>query len=346
MTFHKPLAGLPRSNFSPQGKPESKPLVLDQVAYANEEPDNGVTSLDISDPTSVQKADSITSPDLDQGDFADVDGEYLYVPSRGGDCLTIVDISDPANLSISATINTSQIVKPHSVHVVGNYAYVGMHEYVTIIDISDPTNPTQVGYANDAELWDTMQIYKQGDYVFTASNGAFAGPCMTVVDVSTPSNPTVETTLSFNNWPSVITGGTDYVYLASTDSYFQNGVKVEEISVVDISTPTNPTQEATIASSDITEPLEIRLDGSYLYLTSSSGLTIFDVSTPTNPSQVGTTPTFDGYGFDLFQSYAFASSANPDSLKTIDKTDKTDPTIENSYSMNHTAWSINVVDYT
>jgi len=159
--------------------------VSGKYAYVIGTFDDGLTIIDISDPTSPKEVGNVrdtespesggTATVLDAPIGVYVSGRYAYVTSQADDGISIIDISNvtgPVEVSTVTGLGNTQYV-----HVSGRYAYVtSQADSLTVIDISDPTNPREVGVIKDTEsggsatVFDIPEgIYISGKYAYVTS---------------------------------------------------------------------------------------------------------------------------------------------------------------------------------
>jgi hypothetical protein len=184
--------------------------VSGKYAYVTAYLDDGLSIIDISDPTNPVEVGYIN--DTEVGGTANlldgpwklyVSGKYAYVTSLFDEGLSVIDISDPTNPIEVGYINDTEkggtahlLDGAYGIYVSGKYAYVTAwyDDGLSIIDVSDPTNPIEVGYINDTEAaggtancleW-PYDLYVSGKYAYVTSREDSA---ISVIDVSDPTNP-------------------------------------------------------------------------------------------------------------------------------------------------------------
>jgi len=197
-------------------------------------------------------------------------GQYIYaaVVARADGSLSIYDVTDPENIQLKDVIHHKELggvdayelAGAIKVQIEGDYAYVATRfqdaqsgsEYfnsgervgsVTIFDVSDVTDithvgeihgrgsgPTQGGYPNGKYLGEAHWLHKVGNYCYVA---AFCDDALTVIDVSTPSNPTQAGYLTGAGSPTFLDGPVsvcvngNYAYVAC---YYDDGFLIYDIS--------------------------------------------------------------------------------------------------------------------
>lgn len=175
-----------------------------------------------------------------------------------------------------------------SIATSGNYVYLGRmtnpgNEFF-VFNVTDPSNPILSGQV--ALSGDPLDIAVSGNYAYIASTDNSGE--LTVVDVSTPSSPTVVATFDLTaansgsentDGLSVVIGKTNYVYLTRQNS----GGK--EFYIFDVSTPTAPSLAGSIDLSGSSN--EMTAEGNYAYLASTENTQEFqvvDVTTVSTPT--------------------------------------------------------------
>lgn len=107
----------------------------------------GLVSIDVTDPTSISLADTITTNFSDvRGVGINEAGDVAIVADRTEQVAAAIDISDPNNLTELDRITTNNAF-PTSAAVGGGHAYIGGFDsngLMDVIDISVPTNLTIV----------------------------------------------------------------------------------------------------------------------------------------------------------------------------------------------------------
>jgi hypothetical protein len=214
-------------------------------------------------------------------------GTTIFVPLNTSNNLRAFDASDPSNLSVISTL----VMNPYGSlpsHIATNgstYAYVAGNGNLACVNISNPAAMTVTGNVTSGPgyLANPKELAYSGGYCYIPSSTANR---LTVVDVSTPSAPTVVgTVLNATSLASpygvVYDGG--YCYVSATG----------RLTVVDVSTPSAPTVAASLSGLPST-PYSICKIGSYIYRVSLSTISVIDISTPTSPTLAGSVSTSAG----------------------------------------------------
>lgn len=185
-----------------------------------------------------------------------------------------------------------------SVASLGNYVYLGRavnpsNEFF-VVNVSDPASPSISGQL--ALGGDPNDIAVSGNYAYIASSDNDGE--LTVIDISTPSSPTVAATFNLtaansgnanSDGLAITVGQTNYLYLTRVGS----GGK--EFYVFDISTPASP---SLVGSVDLNGDLnEITISGNYIYGASSDNtqeFQVIDVSSVASPTLVASLDLNEG----------------------------------------------------
>jgi len=322
-------------------------VLLGDYAYVTSDRDDGLSVVDVSDPSSPFEVGSVN--DTERGGTATtlmnarglaVAGDYAYVASYTNHGLSIVDISNPSSpVEVGAVRDTQSsqggtattLYFPWDVFVVGDYAYVAANDGLSVVDVSDPSSPFEVGFVNDTESGGTAttldgvrDVFVVGDYAYLTS---YDDDGLSVVDVSDPSSPFevgsvndtgqggTATTLN-SAWSVFVQGG--YAYVAA------NGE--DGLSIIDVSDPTAPVEVGVItddsqggSATTLDWVTDVFVAGDYAYVGchQDAGLSVIDVSDPYNPVEVGvitddvtggTATTLEGpYGIFVQGNYAYVA---------------------------------------
>ncbi len=218
---------------------------------------------------------------------------------------------------VGAVSNSTSLSGVIGVAVSGHYAFTTAYwpGQLTVVDISTPTSPQVVGSTttNATQLQNGSTVAISGHYAFVvsknrnasaSSNDDGSGNSLTIVDISTPTDPTVVGTVRdpnklFGAYGIAVQGNYAYVAyqgLLSSPQPQTPDTSAGGFSVIDISTPTGPTIVANIDNSSLTgsfanglnhaTAVAISPNGHYAYVTSFNRwkLTVVNISNPTSPS--------------------------------------------------------------
>jgi len=250
----------------------------DRVYVADQE--FGCRILDRSDPTNLRLLGERVSA-VRVRDVA-VSGNYAYLAVHPN-FFFVADTSDPTRPMVVCSRSLSD--NPGGLVVRDNLAYIICNNVGLIVfDVSVPTDPIKLGEAyHDIPARD---LNVQGDYAFVASEG-----CLEIFDVSDPTNPAHGHSLPIEN----IVTGTDF-----TNRYAIVGVAVKDtiavlclsdigVAILDVTNPLDPRTLAFLPDVGFTQ--EVKILGTYAYISDTSGLLVLDISDPTHPTKVAFAPS-------------------------------------------------------
>jgi hypothetical protein len=157
---------------------------------------------------------------------------------------------------------------------------------------------------------DPEDLYLDYPYVYVA-----AGDGVSIIDVSTPSNPSEE---------NVYTGVTEAlgVHVSGNYMYIANGD--DGLRIVDVTNPLSPGSAVSVSTGDTA--MDVFVQGDYAYIAmNESGLKIIDVSNPMSPQPRSTMDT-NGNSMGVFVTGGNAYVADGDEgLRVVDVTDALNP---------------------
>jgi len=240
-----------------------------------------VRVIDVSDPRSPRRVDSVATPGYPYG--VAVAGNYVYVAEGRkwddlhhtyvGGGLLVIDVSVPGSRGVVGPCCTAG--GAWDVAVQGNYAYVvtggfglGSERELHVVDLPTPGSPTAVGYCGTPGSASGVAV--AGNYAYVAAHVLY------VIDVSNPPFPSQVG--SCDTWGGDIAVGGNYAYIAAGEA---------GLRVIDVSAPEFPTE---VGSCD-TPGLHVAVAGNYAYVSAGAGLLIIDVSTPAFPTVAGSYET-------------------------------------------------------
>jgi hypothetical protein len=227
--------------------------------------------------------------------------------------------ASPNPTAVGSVSNATSLSGAGYVAVSGNYAYVApfYSGTLTVVDISNPTGPQVVGQTPFSNaLLSASHITIAGSYAYvtaqnrngpngTNSNDDGTGNSLVIVDISTPTAPTIVGTLHNSNamfGPHGVAVSGNYAYIAAQGCLAKqpcpNPNVGDGFDVVDVSNPANPTIVASIQNSSLPAPwtgtgalkhaCSVTVSRNYAYVTASytNRLTIIDISNPLQPAIV------------------------------------------------------------
>jgi hypothetical protein len=179
--------------------------------------DDGLTIIDVSDPSSPTIIDSFNTPgyalDLCIRDTLAFIADY--------DSLQVIGVADPTNPYRVGAVGTDYI-ECYGISVKGDYAYLGRSNgefgRLEVVSITDPSSPQVVasvgfvGYAPDVCLSGDYAYLSAADYVPFAQGG------VRVVYIADPLNPILVASYDTPGDPHGVFAVGDLIYVADYDS--------------------------------------------------------------------------------------------------------------------------------
>jgi hypothetical protein len=343
------LVGAVSNNTSLSGT--TSVAVAGNVAYTTAYWAGKLTAIDLSSPSNPTILGSTPStPSLENGTDVTIAGPYAFVTSKNrnaspssnddgtGNSLTIVDISKPSAPSVLGTVtnaaNPNELFGAYSVAVSGHYAFVAYQGNLngqpgtpgttsggfTVIDITSPGSPSVVANRDNGSLPSGQANFLQhatsvaisGNYAYVT---AFYGHRLTVIDISTPTSPSIVTSLSDSTHlmnPNNVAVAGNYAYVA--DQTNPTGV---QFSIVNISNPAAPFVAGSLSNTLLDNAYTLRVRGNFAYLVAknSSVMAVIDVSNPAAPQLIADVQDaghlFSVIGIDVDSTGAYAIAASP-----------------------------------
>jgi hypothetical protein len=194
---------------------------------------------------------------------------------------------------------------------------------LAMISLANPSSPQFVGSINNSNagaqykntaLEHPTAVAVSGNYAYVTS---FYGKALTVVNISTPANPTVVAELQGNTdfpAPSDVAIQGNYAYVINQNSTNGQGT----FTVVDISNPLSPQVVGTATAAGMAGGYRVRVSGTAAYVAAINGdaITKIDITVPADPiviaSTVNRADLYETSGLDLMNiagnQYVVASS--------------------------------------
>ncbi len=257
--------------------------------------------LNVSDPSSPLPISFVEAPDsFGRITCIVVDENSAYVYHSDGEFF-IIDIS-----TIIPTIIRSKwaTIGSHGFVISGDYAFFDDYFGLCYLEISDP------GYYGNGcmDIAPLQSVAITDHYVYGVGEGG-----LYIVDIMDLASPTLLSRQDIGNYPASI--------VVSGDSAFVGGVG--SLSVLNIITPTNPTE---IGFYGLSRSFSggIAVTNEHLYLTSDKGLLVLDTTDLSKPVEVGFLEMVNP-GNDLAVAGNFAYVTSSDGFHTIDISDPSTP---------------------
>ncbi|MEM7309300.1 MAG: choice-of-anchor B family protein [Planctomycetota bacterium] len=289
---------------------------------------NRTNFVEITNPGDPVLIDSINGPDSLWRDVK-VYQNHCYIVSEGGNGIQVVNMANIDNGSVSLvnTITSGGTSATHNVAIdeVSGYLYRcgGGDEGIRFYSLSNPSSPAYQGewstrYVHDAQIKTfTSGPYSGRQIAFNCSgfNGGFTDTGLTIVDVTTKSNPIVRGQVS---WP-----GAEYSHqcwlsedgetLYVNDELDENGSFPTTTYIINVSNIDNPQYVGSFTNGNSAVGHNLYVKGDLIYEANyTSGLRVFDASNPFSPFETAwldTAPGGDGASFNgLWSVYPYFDS--------------------------------------
>ena len=332
--------------------------------------DDGVQILNVTDPSSVTAAGSISDGGTlllqdarDIAIFESGGSTYAAIASSADNGVQILDITDPFDITAAGSIGDTATLELLSASGIATFESGGstyaavaadLDNGVQILDITDPFDITAAGSITDTA---TLELFGAwGIATFTSGGGTYAAVAANLddgvqilnitdpFDITAAGSITDTATLELDGVLGITTfesGGSTYAAVAA---YFDNGVQI-----LDITDPSDIT-----AAGSITDTTALELDGAWGITTFTSGggtyaavtayfddgiqiLNVTDPSSVTAAGSITDTATLElnaARDIAIFTSggdtYAAVAAFSDDGVQILDITDPFDITAAGS----------------
>lgn len=272
--------------------------VYDNVAYLARFGGNGVSIVDVSDPSNPVELSVYSSPATSgTWDVKAAKGFAFLAPQFSGVGLVILDVQDPSSPVLVSEFSHPRLTSVHNIwaDTTTNHLYLASNTTgaVEIVDVSNPYSPQHVSSftANSGDIHDMVVV----DGIMYAS---FLDGGLYLVDVSDPTDPQL---LGFVDYPGAFTHNAwpskDGSYVFTTDEVNGGHMRVFDVrdtqNIVEVASYQAGPPNAIIHN--------VLVDGDFVHIAYySEGYRVVDVSDPENPVEVGFYDTYSGPsgGFD------------------------------------------------
>ena len=252
---------------------------------------NSLVSVDISDPTNMTIADtlSIVGEHNNPKKIA-ISGTTAVVVGNG---VSTYDISDPASLALLDYLFLASTV--NGVAISGNYAFVCLaSDFVSSIDITDTSN---IAYETDVStsINDPHGIAISGNYAFVANT---ANDSITSIDITDPTAMAYEDDLVLATdlneaWALAISGNYAYVTAATATNGW--------VTAIDISNPAALAYNDSLTETIFQTTFGLVLAGTDIYVVSYASDTISKIDNSTEGSPLLDATLTDATEFNQVQ---------------------------------------------
>jgi hypothetical protein len=293
-----------------------------------------------------------------------VSGDLAYIGTHNRG-LRVIDVSNPTNSSsrvgafvVPPAVGFGARWFEHEVGAIyGEYAYVAGHLGLRIVDLQDPAMPVVNTYRPLEDYPAIGSVKISGDHAYVTIGGEYQMSFahgrgeLRILNLTTPTHPTEVGSYVFP--PAV--GFSDKVSTLSAVSeefaYLTTGTTREELRILDVSNPANPTRVGSYFTTSANEEIrQVVVQEGYAYLTTfgwnptaMGWFRIIDVRNPASPSEVASVEFL--YRTDMFVAvsgnHAYLSGSGEHALRVFDISNPADPTeVGNLYSNEGTLWSL------
>lgn len=202
---------------------------------------------------------------------------------------TQINAQESSNMTFLANWGSGE-GQNFAVFSLGTLTYYGVGNKIKIADYSNPASPVELSTVTLNSTID--EIVKSGNYLY-----AVAGNFLYIILAQNPTAPSIVGSLEFQYSVRSLATRQNYAYLAGGDG---------GLRIVDISSPNNPVEVASVDTIGYTQGITI--SGNYVYAATGSNLDIFDVTNPSSPSWLSSFPVDDWtQNVTVSGSYAYIS---------------------------------------
>lgn len=236
----------------------------------------GLQVIDISNPLDLATYSYFVTSGLVQDVEVVGNLAYLVDTTSFTATLQILDVTYPITPVLLGTYFSAPFERYYGIDVVDGLAFLASSSGLSIINVSDPAQPMFEGLYSD--WYGTADVQVAGTSAVLVEKSEVSGPCkLQVVDISTPTNPTL---LGSYTKPNCFF---PYMHVQVSGNLAYAG-GYEALDAIDLSMPTTPTLTNTYEFS----AGDFQVVDSRAYLASASdGLQILDIDSKANPVLLG-----------------------------------------------------------
>ena len=144
--------------------------------------------------------------------------------------------------------------------------------------------PTQIGSLDLTGTIAGFKVATNGNYAYLIRNSA-TGPNFFVINITTPSAPTVAGSMTLTGTPTNIAVSGNYAYVTNTSD-------TQELQIVNVTTPASPSQVGSYNASSTGDGKGVYVVGTTVYMARAANLAsdefvIVNAATPATPTRVG-----------------------------------------------------------
>ena len=275
---------------------------------------NGLSFVDVTEPTNAQIVATFSGPDSLWQDVK-IYGHHAYAVSEGGQGIRVYNMEniDSGQVAFEGTVTSGGSTATHNVAIDTDSGFLyrtgGSNNGLRIYSLDNPSSPQLVGewqdrYVHDAQIraFDTVNIggqigfFRQIAFCCSGFNGGSVDTGLTIVDVTNKSNPVVlsQTAYSSRAYSHQAWLSEDGQTLFLNDELDeQNFGSPTTTRVFDVSDLANPVEITTFTNGKSAIDHNLYVKNGIMYAANyRSGLRIFDVSDPMNAEEIAFFDTF------------------------------------------------------
>ncbi len=258
-----------------------------------------------------------------------IKNDRLYVGSAPGSSsyynMISLDISNPVSPVVATTNDQGYAYNPYSLSL-DNNTLVGLtNNGGRVLLVFDLT--ARVTFEKQQSIYLRRAATSLADVAVSGTLGVAidSSEVMYTFDVTNPASIVAKGIAYMPGYTNRYSQGVafdgSYAYISEVNS--------QRVFVVDVaSNPDYPQIVGTVTSSNLGQAYGIEVDGNYVYVVRSGGLTIVDVTNKTNPTVVGTAAITGTLRYlKVSGNYVFVPEATGTKLTIVDVTNKAAPTI-------------------
>ena len=210
-------------------------VIFGNYAYVTSRMSNNMSVFNISIPSAPSLVSTVATGNHPSAIV--ISGNYAYITNRGSNNMSVYNISIPSAPSLIFTIATANA--PRAIATSGNYAYVLDGVYannISVFNISNPSSPLLINTVSTREYSRAIAIF--GSYLCVLNTSNMGNNMldpennMLAYDISTPSSPTLRSTLATGILPNAITCSGTYAYITNGNSNDMSVIKTSSRGVL------------------------------------------------------------------------------------------------------------------
>jgi Tfp pilus assembly protein PilV len=227
--------------------PQNVAVSGDYAYVASEHPTQELQIVDVSDPANPSVVGAFDADGRVNANGVFVDGTTVYLVrnSSSRDEFYAIDVSTASSPSLLDSLDLG--ATGYEVTVVGDYAFVATDSNSQELQVIDVSNPSSISLTSTLDLSggnDTLTIAASGSAVIMGRQQTGSDDTFHVVDISTPTSPSLEYSTNTGDTINDVIMGSAQV--ASQSAYIVSDEDTAEFQIFDISDFDNISQVSTI----------------------------------------------------------------------------------------------------